>query len=566
MILAVKAMLLERYGSAQLRPGLSALGDGTADTVDVQVYVDRFREPRGSDMTYGIDGFLRVMWTDLRLAHNATGRLVLDASEAAKIWTPSDLYWEKYTKVTLPGGAGSGAAATFFVYPNGTVFWSRQTQLILSCPMSFSEFPYDSHCCQYKMGLFSSTAADLRLRWHPTEDALVNWGGQEQTGACMIEWLVTSVKTENVELSYSTGNYTFAAANVRFTRRYQSYMGSYFGPAFMFVFAGFLGFFVDPKAVPARVTLGIVVILVTFTNYIAVQNRVPLGAKAWLTDFMFYSFLFNIFGFLELILVNLGMAAHAWVEEQRALMNESEDWATTFKNNAHHVVAAMTGWDTDSDGKLTKLEFRRGVASLGIGVPRKKIDELFATLDIDKSGEVTFADVASYLEADPQPYQQPIPVAQTGGKVSRVGVETAADGSTGGSPHGHGPKRSLVRATTGVLREIGIAPHDPTNAAAKELAQEVHEQQRKELDKGRLWSTKVFVVLPFLSRLRHLDHPSRVVLPLAYLIFTLAWLGEIDFGRRHAAFMADGAGTPCAALSEHSLVSCSSGEGGGEVQ
>eukprot|EP00964_Phaeocystis_antarctica_P156383 scaffold126000_cov75-Phaeocystis_antarctica.AAC.3 len=44
------------------------------------------------------------------------------------------------------------------------------------------------------------------------------------------------------------------------------------------------------------------------------------------------------------------------------------------------------------------------------------------------------------------------------------------------------------------------------------------------------WRLKTYYVFPLLAKLRHADHPSRIVFPVAYIIFVFAMLSEVDFG------------------------------------
>jgi len=47
---------------------------------------------------------------------------------------------------------------------------------------------------------------------------------------------------------------------------------------------------------------------------------------------------------------------------------------------------------------------------------------------------------------------------------------------------------------------------------------------------GKMWHFKVYYLFPLLARMRNLDKPSRVVLPIAYAFFVLIMLSEVSFG------------------------------------
>ena len=224
---SVKADLLAAFASAPFatttRPGKSPLGDGTADLVEAQIYIDRFLPLEQQTRTYGFQGYMRLWWTDPRLEFNATeagsDSIKLEGSEMDAIWLPTDVYWDESLTVKASGGE----AGALFVYPTGLVWWSRQMSFEMMCrDMSFHDFPYDTHRCPFLMGLYSYTATDVVLKWKDGETALANWDASAGPGACMVEWTVTAMEQENVAKEWPSGTYTYADATVQFTRNHGS--------------------------------------------------------------------------------------------------------------------------------------------------------------------------------------------------------------------------------------------------------------------------------------------------------------------------------------------------------
>ena len=52
-------------------------------------------------------------------------------------------------------------------------------------------------------------------------------------------------------------------------------MDSYFITSIVLVFLGFLGMFIDPHSMPARVGLGTIVILAVLNNYWSLLDKMP---------------------------------------------------------------------------------------------------------------------------------------------------------------------------------------------------------------------------------------------------------------------------------------------------
>ena len=50
------------------------------------------------------------------------------------------------------------------------------------------------------------------------------------------------------------------------------------------------------------------------------------------------------------------------------------------------MIDLFKEWDEDSDGTVSKAEFRKAMPILGLAVPRREVDELFDSWDLDGSG------------------------------------------------------------------------------------------------------------------------------------------------------------------------------------
>lgn len=106
--------------------------------------------PRAEE--YGVWGYLRVWWKDERLAFDdGTGTCVnkisLGLAARQQIWKP-DLYWEGARKISFPRASdgGNGVGEMLEVYPDGSIFWSRQSHFVLSCKTSdtLDRMPFDT--------------------------------------------------------------------------------------------------------------------------------------------------------------------------------------------------------------------------------------------------------------------------------------------------------------------------------------------------------------------------------------------------------------------------------------
>merc|ERR1719272_16366 len=150
--------------------------------------------------------------------------------------------------------------------------------------------------------------------------------------------------------AWPSGNHSYAVADLKFTRRSTSYVLSYIVPAILLVLISCLGFFIDPAAVPARVTLGIVAILAVATNFISLHASLKGagGDKVWLFRFVFGSYLFNVVAFFELVMVNYGLQAEKWLHAQRERMRaEGHGWLAALQQQQQALESLLTRWDAN---------------------------------------------------------------------------------------------------------------------------------------------------------------------------------------------------------------------------
>ena len=322
----VLAGLLSRYGSRAIRPGIVPSGGGipAPTQVQTQIYIDQMMPLNMIDSTFGFDGYLRLWWTDPRLAFNGTAdggitdSLDLKHQERQRIWKP-DLYWEGAQKLDFPHtNAGFGEMLT--VGSAGNVFWSRQSRFLLSCHFGYVELntlPFDTHNCWIQYGMYAEDASQVQLAWKADSTALLNW-----QGACLADWYVTRFEQEDLKQVYLSGNYTYAKATLSYTRSSSIWIWSYLVPALTMCFISYLGFFIDSDATPARVALGIITILVCLTNFLGLLDKLPPTVDPpWLARFILISFFFNVVALAEQVIMSYSNSTKKWLDEQHRLLD-----------------------------------------------------------------------------------------------------------------------------------------------------------------------------------------------------------------------------------------------------
>jgi hypothetical protein len=555
---------------------------GAAHTnVTMQVYVDRFHPLDQNAKTWGFDGFVRAWWTDLRLRYrredNATCASTvqqdfhLTRDETRRIWRP-DLYWEDAVDIKLPAltmGYTDGAGEMMSVSPDGTVFWSRQARFTLTCPMEMKLLPFDSQQCSHMAGLYSQKADHVQLQWKPEVEAIAGWSSSSN---CLSGWVVTAHTQENVVQSFSSGDYTYAKATLSFTRQPRSFLLNYMMQSVAMVVISWLGFLIDPEATPARVALGIITVMVVLQNYIALSNALPApddNDSSWLEWFVVVSFGFNVLAFVEQVLVSFGLQGKKWLDTQRLEIESLRSWKDALHGQSDSLMKLFYEWDKNHDGVISKKEFRRGVKMLIPTAPFAEVNALFDMFDTDKTDNMSLTELADMMahfskagrisdDAKAPKTAQPAAVrvqtardAEEEGDMPQLNVTAQLKGGglsrDSARPTPEGASRAVLEQTqakskraslwslcssTLLRKSLTLNTDSPLNTTA--LRREMMNVSKHELEKDNIWMLKTYFTFPCVAWLRHLDHLSRLIFPVAYTVFVLTHLSRVNFGRDHS--------------------------------
>ena len=71
--------------------------------------------------------------------------------------------------------------------------------------------------------------------------------------------------------------------------------------------------------------------------------------------------------------------------------------------NWARVKDLFLSWDTNNDGVVSRDEFAKALKALGFDAPKTAVDGIFASFDLDNSGEVEFEEMNNLLRAKPPP-------------------------------------------------------------------------------------------------------------------------------------------------------------------
>ena len=124
---------------------------------------------------------------------------------------------------------------------------------------------------------------------------------------------------------YSTGNYAYTKACIKFRRLTASYnIDCLF--AVLFVLMSYMGSWINPSAAPGRIAVAIISVLIVANNYNSVKDRLPpVAYNVFFMDFLLGCAFFNAATFVLYALTNFGMSTDAEIEKVRSAGTVMED-------------------------------------------------------------------------------------------------------------------------------------------------------------------------------------------------------------------------------------------------
>ena len=112
----------------------------------------------------------------------------------------------------------------------------------------------------------------------------------------------------------NTGEYSCLTVDLVFKRQFSYYLITIYVPGCMLVIVSWVNFWLDPKAVPARVALGVTTLLTMSTQTASINSALPPVAYTKAIDVWTGVCIFFVFGaLLEYALVNYASRSDAQV-------------------------------------------------------------------------------------------------------------------------------------------------------------------------------------------------------------------------------------------------------------
>ena len=259
------------------------------------------------------DVWLRIIWWDYRLAYDGScmdvrsGGTVFPGTLMNELWHPSI-----FSRAVADSRPSQDDQSVFWLSETGQVWWLRKLYLVFSCPMQFTDMPFDTQRCRITFSDFLYSSDELRIRF--ADDRTDFWGLGPVSTPCLdpataggtVEWMVTSL---NGSYTSASGQSLQSVSNVNIdleaTRVSEYWMGYVITPIICVVFITWSSFFISRTAVPARVAMVIIAFLTLsgiINNVLSALPRLP--GSVWLLQFGQISQHFVFFACVEYPIAN----------------------------------------------------------------------------------------------------------------------------------------------------------------------------------------------------------------------------------------------------------------------
>jgi len=293
----------------RIRPsGLNSTDSATL--VHVNIFVRSFSSIDDVKMEYSFQITLRQQWNDGRLSYK--NRIFgmedkiryLTMTDSTKVWMPDTFFRNekvgRFHNILQPN-------LYVRVFPDGDVLYSIRVSLTCACSMHLALFPLDKQTCNLDVASYGWTMNDLIYQW------------KEQNPVQMVANLslpggfkMDSFDNKNCDVKTATGAYSCLRVVLTFARQLSFFIVTIYIPCFMIVIVSWMSFWIDHKAVPARVSLGVTTLLAMSTTQASINSSLPPVAYTKAIDVWSGVCVTFVFGaLLEYALVNYASRSDA---------------------------------------------------------------------------------------------------------------------------------------------------------------------------------------------------------------------------------------------------------------
>ncbi|KAL3048758.1 hypothetical protein OYC64_008269 [Pagothenia borchgrevinki] len=318
---------------------------GPAIPVGVDVQVESLDSISEVDMDFTMTLYLRHYWKDERLSFTSSTNksMTFDGRLVKKIWVP-DVFFVHSKRSFIHDTTTENIMLR--VFPDGHVLYSLRVTVTAACNMDFSRFPLDSQTCSLELESYAYTDEDLMLYWKSGDESL-----STDDRISLSQFLIQKFHTTSRLAFYSsTGWYNRLYINFTLRRYIFFFLLQTYFPATLMVMLSWVSFWIDRRAVPARVSLGITTVLTMSTIITGVNASMPRVSYIKAVDiYLWVSFVFVFLSVLEYAVVNYLSTVQDRRERKMRMRARSQSLPCTCGISGTRTMTMLDGTYSEAD-------------------------------------------------------------------------------------------------------------------------------------------------------------------------------------------------------------------------
>jgi len=266
------SILDEKIYDARIRPSSLNSSDGPTN-IQVNLMIRSIDKIDDVKMEFSVQITFRQKWFDDRLqftdkvSPSMRDKIkYLTITEPGKVWMP-DTFFRNERRGSMHNVLVPNLYVRIFA--DGMVLFSIRVSLTLSCPMNLKLYPLDRQTCPMQIASYGWATDDLVYMWKKEDPVQIG------KGISLPRFVIEKYSSDYCNVKTSTGEYSCLLMELTLKREFSYYMLTIYVPTCMLVIVSWFSFWIDPKAVPARVALGVTTLLTMSTKTASISNSLP---------------------------------------------------------------------------------------------------------------------------------------------------------------------------------------------------------------------------------------------------------------------------------------------------